>query len=80
MKRGGKLIIWIGACLFIFMLSSLLLMSQSLQNSELFDRYYSILFFFNALNKINELENIQLGYLKNMQGVIPLPHQAFTLQ
>ena len=62
MKRGGKLIIWIGACLFIFMLSSLLLMSQSLQNSELFDRYYSILFFFNALGLISLVVLIILNF------------------
>jgi two-component system, NtrC family, nitrogen regulation sensor histidine kinase NtrY len=48
MKRGGKLILLIGSCLFIFMLASLLMMSQTLQNSELFDRYYSILLILNA--------------------------------
>ena len=52
MKKGGKLILIIGFCLFIFMLASLLMMSQSLQNSELFDRYYSILLVFNALGLI----------------------------
>jgi len=49
MKRGSKLILIIGACLFIFMLTSLLMMSQTLQNPELFDRYYSALLIFNAL-------------------------------
>ena len=53
MTRGRKIILGVGACLFIFMLLSLLLMSRSLQNSELFDRYYSILFFFNAIGLIS---------------------------
>lgn len=48
MKRGGKIILLIGSCLFIFMLASLLMMSQTLQNSELFDRYYSLLLVFNV--------------------------------
>ena len=52
MKRGGKKILFIGSCLFIFMLVSLLMLSQTLQNSELFDRYYSILLIFNALGLI----------------------------
>lgn len=49
MKSGGKKILFIGSCLFIFMLVSLLMLSQTLQNSELFDRYYSILLIFNVL-------------------------------
>lgn len=49
MKRGEKIITWVGLSLFIFMLAALVLLSQSLQNSELFNKYYSILFFFNAL-------------------------------
>jgi two-component system, NtrC family, nitrogen regulation sensor histidine kinase NtrY len=53
MKRGGKLILTIGSCLFFFMLASLLMMSQTLQNPELFDRYYSVLLIFNALGLIS---------------------------
>ena len=53
MKRGEKLITFIGLCLFIFMLSSLLMMSKSLQNSELFDRFYLGLLLFNALGLIS---------------------------
>ena len=53
MKKGEKLITFIGLCLFIFMLSSLLIMSKSLQNSELFDRFYLGLLLFNALGLIS---------------------------
>ena len=53
MKKGEKLITFIGLCLFIFMLSSLLMMSKSLQNSELFDRFYLDLLLFNALGLIS---------------------------
>ena len=52
-KRGGKLITLIGLCLFIFMLSSLLMMSKTLQNSELFDRFYLALLLFNTLGLIS---------------------------
>ena len=53
MKKGEKIITFIGLCLFIFMLSSLLMMSKSLQNSELFDRFYLGLLLFNALGLIS---------------------------
>lgn len=53
MKTGGKLILTIGSCLFFFMLASLLMMSKTLQNPELFDRYYSALLIFNALGLIS---------------------------
>jgi len=53
MKKGEKLITFTGLCLFIFMLSSLLMMSKSLQNSELFDRFYLGLLLFNALGLIS---------------------------
>ena len=52
-KRGGKLITLIGVCLFIFMLSSLLMMSKTLQNSELFDRFYLGLLLFNTLGLVS---------------------------
>ncbi|MGB1801195.1 MAG: two-component sensor histidine kinase, partial [Gammaproteobacteria bacterium] len=53
MKSGKNLILLIGSGLFIFMLMSLLMMSQTLQNPELFDRYYSSLLIFNALGLIS---------------------------
>ena len=52
-KKGGKIITLIGLCLFIFMLSSLLMMSKTLQNSELFDRFYLGLLLFNALGLVS---------------------------
>ncbi len=48
MTKGSNLIILIGVSLFIFMLASLVMMSQALQNSALFDRYYSVLLVLNA--------------------------------
>jgi two-component system, NtrC family, nitrogen regulation sensor histidine kinase NtrY len=48
MNKGSNLILLIGSSLFIFMLASLVMMSQALQNSELFDRYYSVLLILNA--------------------------------
>lgn len=53
MKAGSKIILIIGVFLFVFMLASLLMMSQTLQNPELFDRYYSALLIFNALGLIS---------------------------
>lgn len=53
MKSEKNLILLIGIGLFIFMLMSLLMMSQTLQNPELFDRYYSSLLIFNALGLIS---------------------------
>ncbi len=52
-KKGSNVILFIGAGLFIFMLASLVMMSQALQNSELFDRYYSILLVLNAIGLIS---------------------------
>lgn len=52
MNKGSNLILLIGSSLFIFMLASLVMMSQALQNSELFDRYYSVLLILNALGLI----------------------------
>ncbi len=61
MKKGGKIILKIGAVLFVFMLASLLLMSQSLQNSELFDRYYLSLLVFNMVGLISLIALILLN-------------------
>lgn len=48
MKRSGRLILMAGIFLFIFMLTSLLMMSDALQNSDRFGEYYSGLLIFNA--------------------------------
>jgi nitrogen fixation/metabolism regulation signal transduction histidine kinase len=48
MNKGSNLILLIGVSLFIFMLTSLVMMSQALQNSALFNRYYSVLLVLNA--------------------------------
>ena len=61
MKRGSKILLLVGSCLFIFMLASLFLMSQTLQNSELFDRYYSILFVLNMLGLLSLIVLILLN-------------------
>ncbi|MBL1141757.1 MAG: HAMP domain-containing protein [Proteobacteria bacterium] len=53
MKKGSTLILTVGSCLFFFMLASLLMMSKTLQNPELFDRYYAALLIFNALGLIS---------------------------
>lgn len=53
MKSGGKNILLIGILLFCFMLLSLLLMSDSLQNSERFGEYYSGLLIFNAVGLLS---------------------------
>ncbi|MGI9229514.1 MAG: ATP-binding protein [Gammaproteobacteria bacterium] len=49
MINSGKHILFIGILLFCFMLLSLLLLSDSLQNSELFGEYYLGLLIFNAV-------------------------------
>ena len=61
MKRGPKAGLGIGAALFIFMLAALLLMSRSLQNSALFDRYYAGLLLFNAAGLVSLLILIGLN-------------------
>lgn len=61
MKRGNKIILAIGAFLFVFMLGSLILMSRSLQNSELFDRYYSYLLVLNAVGLFSLIILIMLN-------------------
>ncbi len=49
MKRGSRLIFISGLGLFFFMLASLLLMSDAMQNSERFGRLYSALLVLNAV-------------------------------
>lgn len=48
MKLRGRTILIVGILLFCFMLASLLMMSDALQNSQRFDEYYSALLVFNA--------------------------------
>lgn len=49
MRKGGSIIFFSGIGLFIFMLASLLMMSDAMQNSERFGRLYSVLLVFNAV-------------------------------
>lgn len=49
MKQGSRIIFISGIGLFIFMLASLLMMSDAVQNSERFGRLYSILLVFNTV-------------------------------
>jgi PAS domain S-box-containing protein len=46
--KGGRLILLTGIALFCFMLASLLMLSDALQNSQRFGDYYSGLLLFNA--------------------------------
>lgn len=47
MRRSGSLILGAGLLLFVFMLTSLLMMSNSLQDSSHFSRFYLLLLVFN---------------------------------
>ncbi len=49
MKQGSRIIFLSGIGLFVFMLASLLMMSDAMQNSERFGRLYSVLLVFNAV-------------------------------
>ena len=46
MKKSGRIIFFAGLVLFVFMLASLVMMSEALQNSDRFDRLYSGLLLF----------------------------------
>src|SRR5690606_30464969 len=46
--KGGRLILLTGVVLFCFMLASLLMLSDALQNSQRFGDFYSGLLLFNA--------------------------------
>lgn len=52
MKRSGLLIFLTGIGLFVFMLASLLMMSDAVQNSERFGRLFSVLLIFNLVGLI----------------------------
>ena len=56
-KKGSKLITFIGLCLFVFMLSSLLMMSKTLQNSDF--RF-----------KVNMNDNIESLNISNTVSVV----------
>jgi nitrogen fixation/metabolism regulation signal transduction histidine kinase len=64
-RNGGKLMLVTGIVLFVFMLSSLLMMSDALQNSERFSEYYSWLLIFNTLGLV-VLIGLILASLKNL--------------
>ncbi len=49
MKKSGQIIFIAGIGLFIFMLASLVMMSEALQNSERFDSFYSGLLIFISI-------------------------------
>ena len=49
MRESGRLMLVTGIVLFVFMLTSLVLMSDALQNSNRFGEVYSALFLFNAI-------------------------------
>lgn len=49
MSPGGRIILLAGALLFLFMLASLLMMSDALQNSQRFGDYYALLLAFNSV-------------------------------
>ena len=48
MKKGGQFILATGIVLFFSILSSLLMMSDALQNSERFGQFYAVLLIFSA--------------------------------
>jgi len=52
MKKSGRLIFIAGLGLFFFMLASLVMMSEALQNSERFDHYYSALLIFIGMGLV----------------------------
>jgi len=64
-RSGGGLMLVTGIVLFVFMLSSLLMMSDALQNSERFDKYYSGLLIFNTLGLVI-LVGLILANLRNL--------------
>jgi nitrogen fixation/metabolism regulation signal transduction histidine kinase len=64
-QNGGGLMLITGIVLFIFMLSSLLMMSNALQNSEHFGEYYSGLLIFNTLGLV-VLVGLILANLRNL--------------
>jgi nitrogen fixation/metabolism regulation signal transduction histidine kinase len=69
-KRGsGRLIFLAGAGLFVFMLASLLMMSDAMQNSARFGRLYSVLLLFNALGLLAMLTLIGVNIRQLFQQI-----------
>lgn len=67
MKRDDRLILLTGVALFLFMLASLLMMSNSLQDSSHFSQFYLILLVFNTLGLLALIVLITLN-LKRLIG------------
>jgi len=61
MKLGGKLILFAGLVMFFFMLASLLMMSNGLQDSSHFGRLYLGLLIFNTLGLLTLIVLITLN-------------------
>ena len=53
MKNSGRIIFLVGIVLFVFMLASLVMMSEALQNSDRFDRLYSGLLIFISVGLVS---------------------------
>ena len=66
MRYGAQIILIIGVALFFFMLASLLVMSQALQNSTQFDQLYFALLLFNTLGLLTLIILISI----NLRGLI----------
>ena len=64
MKRSGLLILVAGFLLFVFMLLSLLMMSNALQDSSHFSRFYLVLLIFNILGILCLLVLISLNLMR----------------
>jgi len=64
MKKSGTLILLAGLLLFVFMLMSLLMMSNALQDSSHFSRFYLVLMIFNILGILCLLVLITLNLLR----------------
>lgn len=64
MKKSGTLILAAGLLLFVFMLLSLLMMSNALQDSSHFSRFYLVLLIFNILGILCLLVLITLNLLR----------------
>jgi nitrogen fixation/metabolism regulation signal transduction histidine kinase len=62
MKNGGTIILMTGLFLFVFMLTSLLMMSAALQDSSRFDRFYSVLLVFNTFGLLTLIVLIALNF------------------
>jgi nitrogen fixation/metabolism regulation signal transduction histidine kinase len=74
MKKSGYLILAAGLLLFVFMLMSLLMMSDALQDSSHFSRFYLVLLIFNVIGILCLLVLITLNLLRlirQLRGRVP---------